>query len=137
MALQVRPESTQPASNPRISSKSASAMGRRFSRFHQGPRFNTALQGRIYGCDLSCERPISRKGLAQGGTSIYGFFGAPGGLGLATATTSAAFFPHLEQRIGCASSFWSVDRFTPALRQVTAISATQTRRYSHPNRERR
>jgi hypothetical protein len=28
-----------------------------------------------------------------------GFFGTPRGLGLATATTSAAFFPHLEQRI--------------------------------------
>ena len=28
-----------------------------------------------------------------------GFFGTPRGLGLATATTSAAFLPHLEQRI--------------------------------------
>jgi len=27
------------------------------------------------------------------------FFGTPRGLGLATVTTSAAFFPHLEQRI--------------------------------------
>jgi hypothetical protein len=27
-----------------------------------------------------------------------GFFGTPRGLGLATATTSAAFFPHFEQR---------------------------------------
>ena len=33
-----------------------------------------------------------------------GFFGMPRGLGLATATTSAAFFPHLEQRIRSASS---------------------------------
>ena len=28
-----------------------------------------------------------------------GFFGTPRGLGLATATTSAAFFPHLESAL--------------------------------------
>jgi hypothetical protein len=30
--------------------------------------------------------------------SPCGFFGTPRGLGLATATTSAAFLPHCEQR---------------------------------------
>jgi hypothetical protein len=33
----------------------------------------------------------------------------PRGLGLATATTSAAFFPHFEQRIRCASSLRVID----------------------------
>jgi len=33
-----------------------------------------------------------------------GFFGTPRGLGRATATTSAAFLPHLEHRIRSASS---------------------------------
>ena len=37
--------------------------------------------------------------------SARGFFGTPRGLGFATATTSAAFFPHLEQRIRSASCF--------------------------------
>jgi hypothetical protein len=34
-----------------------------------------------------------------------GFFTTPRGLGRATATSSAAFFPHFEQRILSASSF--------------------------------
>ena len=34
-----------------------------------------------------------------------GFFGTARGLGFATAKTSAAFSPHLEQRIRCARSF--------------------------------
>jgi hypothetical protein len=35
----------------------------------------------------------------------HGFFRTPRGLGLATDTTSAAFFPHLEQRIRSVRSF--------------------------------
>src|SRR5215475_10710750 len=75
MALQVRPESTQPES---------------FQGFHQNPSvrwgvdsadsirargLGTALEGRIYGCDLSCNRR-SQEGLAQRGASIYGNFNA-------------------------------------------------------------
>ena len=112
MALQVRPESTQPASNPRISSNPSVRWGVDSADSIRARGFNTALPGRIYGCNLSCNRLIATcnrliatKGLVQGGASIYGFFGTPRGLGLATATTSAAFFPHLEQRIRSASSF--------------------------------
>jgi len=36
---------------------------------------------------------------------LVGSWAYPRGLGLATATTLTAFFPHLEQRIGNASSF--------------------------------
>jgi hypothetical protein len=36
-------------------------------------------------------------------TDQCGFFGIPRGLGLATATTSATFFPHCEHRIRLAS----------------------------------
>ena len=45
----------------------------------------------------------------------WGFFGTPRGLGLATAATSATFFPHLEQRIRSAERFvghHQVDRST-------------------------
>jgi len=38
------------------------------------------------------------------GLNERGFFGTPRGLNLATATTSAAFSPHLEQRIRKARS---------------------------------
>jgi hypothetical protein len=51
-----------------------------------------------------------------------GFFGTPRGLGLATATTSAAFFPHLEQRIPGASSFGVTFQPTRHARACGAIS---------------
>jgi hypothetical protein len=44
----------------------------------------------------------------------YGFSHAPRGLGLATATTSAAFLPHCEQRIRSARA-WSIT-FQPTRR---------------------
>jgi len=40
----------------------------------------------------------------------------PRGLGLATATTSAAFFPHREQRRPCASSLSATDQPTSRAR---------------------
>ena len=40
------------------------------------------------------------------------FFGMLRGLGLATATTSAVFSPHCEQRIRCASSVSVTDQPT-------------------------
>jgi hypothetical protein len=45
---------------------------------------------------------------------LWGFFGTPRDLGLATATASAAFFPHLEQRIRLASAASVAD--LPAIR---------------------
>jgi hypothetical protein len=125
MALQVRPESTQPASNPRISSNPSVRWGVDSADSIRARGFNTALPGRIYGCNLSCNRLIATKGLVQGGASIYGFFGTPCGLGLATATTSAALFPHFEHRIRCASSLSVTGPTNQARQRVRVDLATR------------
>jgi hypothetical protein len=52
---------------------------------------------------LGCQICLTRASLSVC-LDQCGFLGTPLGLGLATATTSAAFFPHLEQRIRDASS---------------------------------
>jgi hypothetical protein len=101
MALQVRPESTQPASNPRISSNPSVRWGVDSADSIRARGFNTALPGRIYGCNLSCNRLIATKGLVQGGASIYGFFRMPRGLGLTTrdAFCICATFGSLTRRL--------------------------------------
>jgi len=45
-----------------------------------------------------------------------GFFGTPRGLGLATATTSAAFFPHFEQRSRGSRALSGIDQPTKRAR---------------------
>jgi hypothetical protein len=49
-------------------------------------------------------------------------FDVPRGLGLATATTSAAFLPHFEQRIRCASSLRVADQPMRRARASGSIS---------------
>lgn len=58
----------------------------------------------------------------------------PRGLGLATATTSAVFFPHCEQRIRCASSLSVIDQPTrrasasgSMCREAPHVQLTRTR----------
>jgi hypothetical protein len=51
-----------------------------------------------------------------------GFFGTPLGLGLAAATTSAPFLPHLEHRIRSASSLSVIDQPTRRAKASGSIS---------------
>lgn len=63
----------------------------------------------------------------------------PRGLGRATATTSAAFFPHSEQRIRCASASSIVDQPTRCARAhahqeppEAVIQLLDVSEHSHP-----
>jgi hypothetical protein len=64
-----------------------------------------------------------------------GFFGTPRGLGLATATTSAAFFPHLEQRMRGASSVSVI--FQPIRRARAWGGISRQAPHSHTTRTRK
>jgi hypothetical protein len=54
------------------------------------------------------------------------FFGTPRGFGLATATTSAAFPPHCEDRIRGASS-WKVSDQPTRRARASAVMPTRAR----------
>jgi len=59
----------------------------------------------------------------------------PRGLGLATATTSAAFFPHREQRRPCASSLSATDQPTSRARASGSISRQVPHLADHAHQE--
>jgi len=79
---------------------------------------------------ISYGRRASRRATQH---SQWGFFGTPRGLGLATATTSAAFWPQREQRSPGVNSLRVVDQPTKRARASGSISrhAPQTHHHAH------
>jgi hypothetical protein len=67
---------------------------------------------------------LERVDLALSTRSVRTLRHTPRGLGLATATTSAAFFPHLEQRSRGARVSSDVDQPTRRARASGSISRT-------------
>jgi hypothetical protein len=63
-----------------------------------------------------------RESSAEG--DVFVSAGTPRGLGLATATTWAAFLPHFEHRIRSASSFSVIDQPTKRASASGVISRT-------------
>ena len=68
-------------------------------------------------CDFASSQAIATWLLFSAGSSVL-----PRGLGLATAITSAAFFPHFEQRIRGASALSVIDQPTRRAKASGSIS---------------